>query len=605
MSYREEVIQNNFRPIFCYAALKEFYENEVGHSDYKYNIITPRKAMGLDKVFFDPCQEVTNKCIYATTKSYILYIEDICKEIENGSAKEHKFISIIDDILLYGRTIDEFLGKFINIIAKKTNKTEEDIGKLIDINVFTRSDKPCQIKRERYNSLKTKIWFKYEECMRLSDIIMKTFYELPVSNTTTIVNYYYQKKGDILENILKQQNEEWDYVDLDEVEKESILRKRIEKLGFKSMIFYKKNYNEVQNGSFQLIRFYINKKAKKAFIIPYTFLDQMEQNQLNGIWEKIGLNFLGKNEEEAIKRGYSVLEYEFLINLMSINFMNDFISDFSLDLIDFKMDKNIMNISFGKKLSDYLMDYAIGKENRQELSNLEYCPKYYEGDEYLKDKYNQLLSESDEEEAWEILQKYFNENGKIDDSLAGENNEKSVSNRRTQGLTVKYMEQTYFAKKNYSKKFYFGLISTMDQGISALSVQDNAIKNNGIEDIIVYGQIMQSGEQAYRVGIEELSPLIYFKILLKKKYRDRIFDIRQRENALKNYEKDVIEDFLNNTEDANKRKMILELNREMIQQTYTVNLIRTDEELRESVLYKSAKKMYEKYAEEIKKYVLG
>ena len=51
--------------------------------------------------------------------------------------------------------------------------------------------------------------------------------------------------------------------------------------------------------------------------------------------------------------------------------------------------------------------------------------------------------------------------------------------------------------------------------------------------------------------------------------------------------------------------MILELNQKMTQQICSFNLIRTDEELEESVLYESAKKIYEKYTEEIKEYVLG
>ena len=100
MNYSEKVIQNNFNAIYSYASLKDFYENGVGSSQYEYNIITPRKAMGLNKIFFDPCENMTQNCIQATTKSFVLYIEEICKKIENGDAKEHSFISIVDDILL-------------------------------------------------------------------------------------------------------------------------------------------------------------------------------------------------------------------------------------------------------------------------------------------------------------------------------------------------------------------------------------------------------------------------------------------------------------------------------------------------------------------------
>lgn len=52
MNYSEKVIQNNFNAIYSYSSLKDFYENGVGDSQYEYNIITPRKAMGLNKIFF-------------------------------------------------------------------------------------------------------------------------------------------------------------------------------------------------------------------------------------------------------------------------------------------------------------------------------------------------------------------------------------------------------------------------------------------------------------------------------------------------------------------------------------------------------------------------
>lgn len=599
MNYSEKVIQNNFNAIYSYSSLKDFYENGVGDSQYEYNIITPRKAMGLNKIFFDPCENMTQNCIQATTKSFVLYIEEICKKIENGDAKEHSFISIVDDILLYGRTINEFLKKLIDIIAKRTGKTEKDIGRFIDINVFARSDKECQIERDRYNSLNTKIWFKYDECMKLSDIIMKTFYELPVSNTTTIINYYYQKEGKTLEEHLTkqaEQNVKWEYIDLNEIESESILRKKIKKTGLKSIIFYKKD----QHNFFQIIRCYINKNSNKAIIIPYVFLDQIEQNQLNSIWEKKGLDFLNDSDDEIIQRGYGVLQYEILINLISINTMNEFLNDFTLSLDDFKIDKNVMNISFGRKISNYLENYVLGKESKKDFSDLKYYPNGYEGDLHLKEVYNEVLSESEGKKTYEILEGYFEQNGKIDDDLA-----KKKKGKRTEGLSVKYMEQKYSEKnQGHKKDFYFALISTMDQGISALSVQDHFVQSIQ-ENKIVYGQIIQSGEQAYRIGIEELAPLICFKKSLERKYQNRLFDIQQREKALEIYEEQVIEDFLKNTENENEKERILELYRKMQHRTNNMNLIRTDEELRESILFESAEKIYKKYTKIIDKYVLG
>ena len=435
--------------------------------------------------------------------------------------------------------------------------------------------------------------------MKLSDIIMKTFYELPVSNTTTIINYYYQKEGKTLEEHLTkqaEQNVKWEYIDLNEIESESILRKKIKKTGLKSIIFYKKD----QHNFFQIIRCYINKNSNKAIIIPYVFLDQIEHNQLNSIWEKRGLDFLNDSDDEIIQRGYGVLQYEILINLISINTMNEFLNDFTLSLDDFKIDKNVMNISFGRKISNYLENYVLGKESKKDFSDLKYYPNGYEGDLHLKEVYNEVLSESEGKKTYEILEGYFEQNGKIDDDLA-----KKKKGKRTEGLSVKYMEQKYSEKnQGHKKDFYFALISTMDQGISALSVQDHFVQSIQ-ENKIVYGQIIQSGEQAYRIGIEELAPLICFKKSLERKYQNRLFDIQQREKALEIYEEQVIEDFLKNTENENEKERILELYRKMQHRTNNMNLIRTDEELRESILFESAEKIYKKYTKIIDKYVLG
>lgn len=280
--------------------------------------------------------------------------------------------------------------------------------------------------------------------------------------------------------------------------------------------------------------------------------------------------------------------------------MNEFLNDFTLSLDDFKIDKNVMNISFGRKISNYLENYVLGKESKKDFSDLKYYPNGYEGDLHLKEVYNEVLSESEGKKTYEILEGYFEQNGKIDDDLA-----KKKKGKRTEGLSVKYMEQKY-SKKNqgHKKDFYFALISTMDQGISALSVQDHFVQSIQ-ENKIVYGQIIQSGEQAYRIGIEELAPLICFKKSLERKYQNRLFDIQQREKALEIYEEQVIEDFLKNTENENEKERILELYRKMQHRTNNMNLIRTDEELRESILFESAEKIYKKYTKIIDKYVLG
>lgn len=392
---------NNFRQIECYLNAKEFFD-ELYSETYKYQIILPRKMIGLYKVF----AEVSNCCsnpdsefqtTFMTSQGYILYVDEMAEEIKKHGIEKLKnhFICVTDDILLHGRTLNSFLEKIILLLCEKTGKSKLEIKKLIDINIFAKSDCICLLDDKNYDKLNVKVQMRDNECKKLSDVIMNTFYEMGVSNTSTIPNFIFKDSMSISYKKLKQKIQEefqekqadWTINDLNEIEKESIYKKIVQEKNMNSIIIYPtKNYS-TSWARFRCLRIYYNEYLEQFYMIPYVFFRQMTRTQLktNFIKLKAKVPELSScNLENEPQQEYGILQYELLTYFASIAFIHESI-EMNKELLErFEIDDSIMELSYGKKIAKIIKKYAYDTEFKDLALDYENEIEYYKGVQTFK-----------------------------------------------------------------------------------------------------------------------------------------------------------------------------------------------------------------------------
>lgn len=593
---------NNFRQIECYISAKEFFD-EIYSGVYRYQIMMPRKMIGLDKVF----GKTTNCCsrsdaefypIFMTSQSYILYIDRMAEEIKNQEIEklQNKFISVTDDILLHGRTLNAFLKNIIQLLCEKTGKVRQEIVKLIDVNIFAKSDCVCLLDQQNYCKLNVKVAMRDNECKRLSDVIMNTFYEMAVSNTSTIPNFIYKESINISYKKLKQKIQEklkdnggkWIVVDLNEVEKDSIYRKIVQEKNMNSMIIYPKDQYSNTWAGFQCLRVYYNEYLEQLYMIPYVFLRQMLQDQLKENFKKLKKRIPELSTcdlDNKSRKEYGILQYELLTCFASIAYGHEMMGENQDVLEKFEIDDSVMQLSYGTEIAQIIKKYAKDIEFKNLQLNYKDETLSYRGDIELQNIYENILKEKNQKKVYQLIESYFHKNGTFD-----ENQARKKVKTRSEGLMLDYMEHLYSNWKEESNvDFYCALISTMDRGVSALKVKAFNVKDG--DKNVVYGDVMQAGEQAYRICLEELMPIFHFQIRLKKWMDNRFCDERYVNQKLRQYVENVFDDLEEEEFRSIYRDAIGDEKTDYLQY---YNIQRSESELRRSPLYEKAKENFER-----------
>lgn len=594
----QSVVINNFKKINCYRKLASFFgdikSNEKG---YKYEIIMPRKAVGLLKIFLDG-EEM--KCDIMTPKSFILYIDSIADGIIVAEKKRQKskveefdpIVRIVDDILLHGRTLNAFIEEIVDMLVEKTGYLRDCVKQYIDIEVFAQSkDDECLLKEENYHYLHSYTKISDQSCKKLSDVIMDTFYGVPVSNTSIIPNFKCKRfdlyQYETLKNKIVTADSNWKLFDLDKEEKESIFRKNVLQKGLHCAIVYRENGTDSDWEDFQCVRIYYNDKNDVMFMIPYVFLNQMTQKQLDDNYEKLidadEIFNLGKVEnQKKYRKHYGELKFELLTCLRSIQVGHMFMKEFNLGQDQFEIDRSIMELSYGKVIAERIEEISLGKQEidfsfgvKSQIQKEFFC------DENLKAKYDNIVEDNKDKRIYQILEKYFYENGNYDDEQA----QKGIKTR-SNGLMLDYMSKKMLEEfENYKNEFYCSLLSNMDRGVAALTIHAYL----GGDETHIYSSKIQSGEQAYRMELEEMLPILYFQSKLRNECNKRFIDMDTQEHLIKEYKEIVDSDKVS--------REYKEIYKELEQKNDVIQ--RSEEELKNSSLYFLCEEKYKECIEKM------
>lgn len=594
----QSVVINNFKQINCYRKLASFFgdikSNEKG---YKYEIIMPRKAVGLLKIFLDGEKIQYN---IMTPKSFILYIDSIADDIivaeEERKKSEvgefHPIVRIVDDILLHGRTLNAFMEEIVDILVEKTGCSRECVTQYIDIVVFAQSkDDECLLEEENYHCLHPYTKISDQRCKKLSDVIMDTFYGVPVSNTSIIPNFKCKRfdsyQYETLKNKIVNANSDWKLFDLDKEEQESIFRKNVLQKGLHCAIAYRENRTDSDWEDFQCVRIYYNDKNDVMFMIPYVFLNQMTQKQLDDNYEKLidadEIFNLGKVEnQKKYRKHYGELKFELLTCLRSIQVGHMFMKEFNFRQDQFEIDRSIMELSYGKVIAERIEEISLGKREIDfSFTMKSRIQKEFFGEEDLKVKYDNIVEDNKDKRIYQILEQYFYENGTYDDEQA----QKGIKTR-SNGLMLDYMSEKMLEEfENHKNEFYCSLLSNMDRGVAALTIHAYP----GEDGMYIYSSKIQSGEQAYRIKLEEVLPIFYFQSKLKNECNKRFVDAKLQEDLLGEYK-----NIMNSDKVSREYKDIykdLEQKNDDIQ--------RSEEELKNSSLYFLCEEKYKECIEKI------
>lgn len=515
-------IQSIFDEKNLFEDLLDFYRS-IFEENYKYIIIIPRKCLTeykCLKLFDEEIAGLSNDPSFltqiTTPHGIVNYIDAIKKDIKEGKVDE-KYIALIDDIMIYGRGIKDFLDQFLNYFKEDE---KEILRSYIQLETFIESDKVFlqDYYKDIYNKGETYYSNKKLPFVKsVSDLFINSFLVEPMPNTSFISSWKIVE-GNKSSKIWK---DESIFSELINKNKEP---KSWKKYGYSVSIICdleKKFFRKVAD--FCCIRKYFNKYTGINVYTPYIFLKQMDSATIDEILEDLKENLLDEeivqnvhwytSNDEKSKRDSYILKYEYLTyilsNLYGIYVWKKNSADEELKWEDFfESDQDIIGFSYGKenvinlsalsqseKLNEYIEKFSSRFTGR-------IIPDY---GEFLEEKQAVDLFQDAAIELNDInsiLESYLQKNNLDDERKAG------TKDKRIFGITLQGLYKLIKQKIDISiEKYYKNVIYYMDAGYVALKVK--CLREEGEEYII--GNVLNSGEQAYRFSVDKIMPIIgYF-----------------------------------------------------------------------------------------------
>lgn len=515
-------IQSIFDEKNLFEDLLDFYRS-ILEENYKYLIIIPRKCLTeykCLKLFDEEIAGLSNDPSFltqiTTPHGIVNYIDAIKKDIKEGKVNE-KYIALIDDIMIYGRGIKDFLDQFLNYFEEDE---KEILRSSIQLETFIESDKvflkdyykDIYNKGETYHSNKKLPFVK-----SVSDLFINSFLVEPMPNTSFISSWKVVE-GNESSNLWK---DESIFSELVNINNEP---KSWKKYGYSVSIIcdLEKNFF-AKVADFCCVRKYFNKYTGINVYTPYIFLKPMDPATIDEILEDLKENLLDgdlvqyvhwytPNDEKSKGDSY-ILKYEYLTyilsNLYGIYVWKKNSADEEMKWEDFfESDQDILGFSYGK---ENVIDLAALSQSEKLNEYIEKFSSRFTGriisdyGEFLEEKQAVDLFQDAARELTDInsiLESYLQKNNLDDERKAG------TKEQRIFGITLQSLYKLIKQKIDISiEKYYKNVIYYMDAGYVALKVK--CLKEEGEKYII--GNVLNSGEQAYRFSVDKIMPIIgYF-----------------------------------------------------------------------------------------------
>lgn len=444
----------------CYSFFRECL---IRKSMYK--IILTRRCFSLFKIFSvilkaDGIENEYGTII--TDNAVSLNMEEIRRALndKNESGYGSASVLIIDDIIIYGRTINELLNRIFDSVntvpffGLRVICMVKSTGSIID-------EKYKDLILSRYGASSVgwkKYSYKFSKLIKAADI----------SNTSYIVSYrgsLENKSGNFAETC----SQKMYFINNDE----------LNELNVKPYVLSV----SLKEGNFcGLVRVYIYNKIRSFLIAPLIILNEMDMHVADNISRQVAQLYCDGAEKTKVllERGEKETKMRMLTLLASHVLLNDFAKKYGVPLTATKFsceelfdNKEIIEFNFGK---EYSLEFeAIGKKILVSESDL----FTYKSDGIYDNT--------------KIFENFIFKKAMQDNAAA-----KDDASKRREGFWTMLNGESLF-----DEKYAGNIMNTLDNGIAALK---------GVVSGEKFRSLLYSGEQAFRVASNvcpEILPALY------------------------------------------------------------------------------------------------
>ena len=537
ISTMRKTVEKIFNEQNLFDSIEEFYMRL--HHEYRYVVIVPRKCLTEYKIFRKLWEKEAldyEGTTFMTTKGLVRYKERIKKELKDkDKEKSRKYLAIVDDIMIYGRGINNFLIEFYDSLGEDKETLIEETY----LEVFIESCNRMLFRKD-FQSIWEKrydVFFSYANrslLNRASDIFIDSFRATCTPNTSFVRSWFFKNEGNGIPDIvyrLKRDKKLMNYwpgkYNTDNTHK---TRTSFEWVNY---IFSERNVPFASDNitEFCCLRYYYSKTVDRHAFTPYVFLKPMTYRQIDNTFDKISnyLRFSSMDERNALWTKQNDSQYY----ILKFEYLTQFYSDlYGIYLLKKYMRLNDLWDSIFYDDSDILA-FSYGADNVYSIPELE---KQYEGmgidafRELFADMIadNQIVDDADTDSASEkdatqifervmteiadpqgrkdiynLVRRYFAYNGEEDNrraerAIKAENEGAIGSSYKTEriyGISTGTLSSRILKSLNQNLKgkllyIYGTFLDCMDNGICALTM-----KKKGP----YIASFLNAGEQAYRV----------------------------------------------------------------------------------------------------------
>lgn len=512
---KSDVIVSVFDEYGLGEGIVSFYKQQISEAKTDFLFIVPRKCLTEYKALVDEgniesafyvrrgdgvkCSETR----YGTPKSFIFYIDDIKKRLDMA---ESFTITVIDDIIVYGRGICLFLDRFLSYFSKED---AYKVRKRIRVVAFVRNAEIPFLQKNYPDILGDKLMFKtyrtYSEpsdLKRISDLFLNSFAATMTPNTSFVNTWVIKAdRGEgklyhwLMGKISKEKGNIYqDYVSHLNDYKISVFRcHKMEHFG-----------NIVE---FSCIRCYTS-NLPRITLTPCVFLKPLTGEEIDAVYnelldspyEMLVSEFWNKINVLKSKDAY-ILKLEYLIRVISEIYGCYFLKEFQQDQRDIKWSEYIE-----EDTDALIFSYLDTYYNINDLFNaFEQYENRLNNEETVVLAENSRICFEHEADSMRLFKescfyrKDFNEISFIDDYFAfnSDYDDKRAidEEERLKGITSGYLKKELEEKKPVDDLSFYGHLSCcMESGKAALTV-------TCVDDY--YISVLKSGEQAYRLLTQE------------------------------------------------------------------------------------------------------
>lgn len=509
----EGIVRTQLEEVFSAAGIYNdicFFYDDLLKQKYKYVVIVPRKCLTEFKCIRLIEQDLLETdSIITTPAGMVRYIDDMKQDIRNlkdGETLPDNYLAIVDDIMIYGRGITRVLDRLYRMFSESEAqllRKQTYLETLIESNCASYIRKYYHdIYEARFNTVR--MGYDRAAYRQVSDLFIKSFYSVPMPNTSYVRswNFYDKDIEDVL--ALFSQTGRKNSAGISDIEE------------YKFILLYDENKHFFENVSeFNCIRVFYNSQTRICSVTPYVFLKAMSEDEIDTAFDLLK-DYIPNNlyaykiDDDKYRSEIYSLKYEYLTMLFSDIYgllsyrpynesgVKDVAYEDDADILEFTYGKgNVLGLKEIKSVLK-VMDHIQSSLSKWNIDN-----SY---DEFKVERDAIRLTESiQKEDAKDVINEYFAQNGETDDQKAKEGKE------RIWGITLDSIKKVVSKKcaQNYNDiEFFYYILQCMDSGKAALTIKVVDEKNRKL-----YTSVLNAGEQAYRIHMDPL--MVCFKYLKK------------------------------------------------------------------------------------------